>query len=59
MDTSSLEELENIRRMAERGRKFCLADKDSVKVDIFQHIIDLTEWIQLNEKTKAERYSRL
>lgn len=49
MEPASLEELENIRRMAERGRDSFFKNRDSY-VDAFQHILDLVEVIKSYEK---------
>jgi len=48
MTHNQLEELENIRRMAERGRNWC-AEREYDFVDVFQHIIDLVEQIKVQE----------
>jgi len=50
MKPSSLEDLENIRRMAERGRDYSLEEKEHDYVDMFQHILDNVNWIKSNEK---------
>ena len=50
LEPASLEELENIRRMADRGiinTRFT----DSRLADMFQHIADLVEVIKSYEKT--------
>lgn len=45
MNSYQKEELENIRRSAERGRKAALLKKDSLNVDLYQHILDIYERI--------------
>jgi len=50
MNQSSLEELENIRRIAERGIICSVNNKDSSMTDIFQHILDLVENIKSYEQ---------
>ena len=50
MKQSSLEDLENIRRMAERGRYITVMEEDSSMTDVFQHIIDLVENIKAYEQ---------
>lgn len=43
MDEYSYEQLQNIRRMAERGLGFAQEEQHSGYVDMFQHILDLVE----------------
>lgn len=56
MSTNQLEELENIRRVAERGRKSAYSESHNIHcpstvfVDLFQHILDLVEQIKVNNK---------
>jgi len=50
MKANDIEEIKNIRRMAERGLKIALSPtKQSEYVDIFQHIIDTAEALTLRE----------
>ena len=42
-----IEELNNIRRAAYRGREHCYDEsKDHISLDLFQHIMDLVEHIE-------------
>ena len=50
MKQNSLEELENIRRRAKRGRDSAYNKKDSRMVDEYQGILDLVENIKSYEQ---------
>jgi len=49
MEPASIEELENIRRMAERGRDVACYNQNSTMVDMFQHILDTVELVKSYE----------
>jgi len=53
VEPASIEELENIRRMAERGRDVACYNQNSTMVDMFQHILDLVGVIKSYEDVQS------